>query len=61
LGTLVILIGLVAAIGYFRGWFRMSTVDRANETNVELKIDKERVRSDKDEVKRRVRELGAQD
>ena len=55
LGTLVILALIVAGIGFYRGWFAVSTEDQPGETNVELKIDKDKIKQDADAVKEKTR------
>ena len=57
LGTLVIIVVVVAVVGFFRGWFGVSTDDQPGETNVELKIDKEKIQQDAAAAKEKAREL----
>ncbi len=58
LGTLVILVILIGVVGYFRGWFSLSTENQPGVTNVELTIDKDKVKQDEQEVVRRAQQLG---
>jgi hypothetical protein len=58
LGTLVIVVLIISAIGLYRGWFRVSTKEQPGETNVEIKIDKERIREDTQEATRKAKEFG---
>ena len=60
LGTLVILGLIVAGVGFYRGWFDVSTYDQPGETNVELKIDKERIKQDAEAASDKARELAGQ-
>jgi hypothetical protein len=60
LGTLVLVALIIAGIGFYRGWFSVSKDDQPGETNVELRIDKERVRDDAEEVSRKARQLGGE-
>ena len=53
LGSLVIVLLIVAGIGLYRGWFSLSKEDQPGETKVELRIDKDKVKADADEVARR--------
>ena len=59
LGTLVIVVLLFSAVGFYRGWFSVSKDDQPGETNVEIKIDKDRIKQDTEEATRKVRELGS--
>ena len=60
LGTLVILVAVVAAIGFYRGWFGVSTEDQPGETSVELKIDKSKIKQDAEAASEKARELARQ-
>ena len=57
LGTLVVVVLIVAGVGFYRGWFGVSTYDQPGETNVELKIDKERIQQDAKAASKKAREL----
>lgn len=57
LGNLVLVAVIVLGIGFFRGWFTVSRDDQPGQTNVEVKIDKAKVKDDADEVARKAREL----
>lgn len=57
LANLVIVVLIVVGIGYFRGWFTVTRQEQPGQTNVEVKIDKEKVKDDADEVARKAREL----
>ena len=59
LGTLVIIAAIVAGVGFYRGWFGVSTDDRPGETNVELKIDKERIQQDAEAASEKAREFAS--
>lgn len=57
IGNVVIVVLIVVGIGYFRGWFTVTRQEEPGQTNVEVKIDKEKVKDDADEVARKAREL----
>jgi hypothetical protein len=59
LGTFVILVLLITAIGFYRGWFSVSKDDQPGETNVEIKIDKDKIKQDAQEATRKAKELGS--
>lgn len=59
-GVLFLLLVLVACIGFFRGWFSMSSEppNQGNrEVNVNLKVDQDKMESDANAVKEKVQEL----
>ena len=57
LGTLVILVLIVAGVGFYRGWFGISGDDQPGETNVELTIDKGKIKQDAEAASQKAREL----
>ncbi len=57
LGTLVIVLLIISAVGFYRGWFSVSTEEQPGETNVQLKIDKERIKEDTEEATRKAKEF----
>ena len=59
LGTLVILVLIVAGIGVFRGWFGISTEDQAGETQIELTIDKDKIKQDAQAASQKARDMGS--
>ena len=61
LGTLVIIVLIVAAVGLFRGWFGVSTEDQPGQTNVELTIDKQKIKQDARSASEKAREFTASD
>ncbi len=61
LGTLVILALIVAAVGFYRGWFDVSTDDQPGETNIEMTIDKDKIKQDAESAVEKARELASDD
>lgn len=59
LGTLVILALIVAAVGYFRGWYGISTDDRPGQTNIEMTIDKDKIKQDAEAARQKAREFAS--
>lgn len=47
LGGLVVLLALVAALGYYRGWFQAQSVDTNGEHTVTVTVDKDKIIQDK--------------
>ena len=60
LGTLVILIVIVAVVGFFRGWFNISTSNQPGNTNIELQIDKDKIKEDAEKVKEKAEGLASE-
>jgi hypothetical protein len=60
LGTLVILALIVAAVGFYRGWFGVSTDDQPGETNIEVTIDKDKIKQDAEAASEKARELASE-
>ena len=46
IGTVVILALVVGGIAYARGWFGIKTSEQPGETNIELTIDKEKIKQE---------------
>ena len=59
LGSVLIVVVIIAALGFYRGWFSVSTDDQPGQTNVELTIDKEKIKQDTEEASQKAKELGA--
>ena len=57
LGTLTILILLIVVVGLSRGWFGVVTDDQPGQTNVEITVDKEKIRQDAAAATEKAREL----
>ena len=61
LGTLVILGVIVAVVGLYRGWFGLSADDQPGTTNVELTIDKNKIKEDAEAASEKARELAGRE
>lgn len=60
LGFVLILALIVGIVGWYRGWFAFSTTTSAGDdkTNVDLNIDRAKIRQDTGAVRDRAREIG---
>jgi hypothetical protein len=58
LGMLVVLIGLVAGIGYCRGWFQAGSSDTNGQDTIKLTVDKDKIGQDKANAQQQVQDLG---
>jgi hypothetical protein len=50
LGTLVVLLAIVAGIGFYRGWFEAQSSNTDGQTSVKLTVDKDAVTHDEHQV-----------
>jgi hypothetical protein len=50
LGMIVIVAALVFGVGYYLGWFRMSSHSTDGRSNITLTVDKDKMDQDKDKV-----------
>jgi hypothetical protein len=50
LGSLVILLLILAAVGYYQGWFNVSTGSQDQKSNISISVDKEKLRQDADKA-----------
>jgi hypothetical protein len=58
LGMLVVLLALVAGIGYYRGWFHAGSTDTNGRDTIKLTVDKDKVNQDKASAQQQVQDLG---
>jgi hypothetical protein len=54
--ALVLVLAIVAGVGYYRGWFQVST--GGNGANPTITVDKERIKADEEKAKKSVQEMG---
>jgi hypothetical protein len=57
LSMIVVLAVVVAAFGYYRGWFRAESVDSHDQHTVTLTVDKNKFEQDKAEAQQNVADL----
>jgi hypothetical protein len=57
-GTLVVLLALLAGIGYYRGWFHAESHDSNGHGTVTMTVDKDKLNQDTTSVRQEVRDLG---
>jgi len=56
LGMLVVLLALVAGIGYYRGWFHAQSRDINGQRTLKLTVDEDKLDQDKDKARQEVRD-----
>jgi hypothetical protein len=54
LGTVVIVVLVVALIGYYRGWFTVDTSNSSDQSNIHMTIDKDAVHHDERELEQKL-------
>jgi hypothetical protein len=56
--VLVLLVIAVVGLGFYMGWFRLSSDQKDEKTNINLTIDEDKFRKDKDRMIEKVQEAG---
>ncbi len=49
--ALVVILAAVAAVGFYRGWFQVSTGDAEHKTAITISVDKDKVEQDEKKLK----------
>lgn len=58
-GLLFVILLVVAGIGYFRGWFTVSTEKgEGQKSDVTISVDKEKIKGDTAKAKEQVKDVG---
>ncbi|HZL88880.1 MAG TPA: hypothetical protein VFB96_10945 [Pirellulaceae bacterium] len=59
LAVLIVLVLLVIGVGFYRGWFALSSpdADKGNKVNVNLTVDGDKMQEDAEAVKKKAAEL----
>jgi len=55
--AVLLLIGVVLGVGFYRGWFHVSSTSPAEKSSVTLTVDKDKIQQDKDRADRKVQDL----
>jgi beta-lactam-binding protein with PASTA domain len=50
LKLLVLIVVVVAGVGFYLGWFRLSSRSDDSKPNISLTVDKEKIEADKDKL-----------
>ena len=58
-GTLTILVIILAGVGLVRGWFSFSTDSEAEKTRIGVTIDKDKLKADTERLKDGVRDFSS--
>ena len=58
--VLLVLALVAAVIGYFRNWYTVTRVDVEQQTNINVQINRQRIKEDVDRATERVRKITGQ-
>jgi uncharacterized protein (UPF0333 family) len=56
--TLVLIVAVVAGLGFYMGWFHFSSGSDGNSSHVTVSMDKDQIQEDKDKAVDKVQDLG---
>ena len=54
----VLLLVAIAVLGFYRGWFRLSTANTDHKPSATITVDKDRIQEDEQRAKEKMRNLG---
>jgi hypothetical protein len=55
--VVVLLLAGIAGLGFYRGWFHLSTDSTDHKSNATITVDKDKLHADEEIAKEKVREL----
>ncbi len=56
--AIIVLVLIVGCVGYFRGWFAVSTTNTIDgKSNVSVTVDKDKIRSDDQAAREKAKDL----
>jgi hypothetical protein len=58
LGVLLLLVVGIAGLGFYLGWFHVSTSQADQKTNITVTVDQDKIQEDKEKAKDKVQEFG---
>jgi len=59
-GFLIVLVLLVVGtvgVGFYRGWFQLSTGSTAGKSNATITVDRDKIQEDQDKLKKQVKDV----
>jgi hypothetical protein len=56
--VLVVLLAGIVGLGFYQGWFRVSTASTDDKVNTTITIDKDKIQADEQKAKEQVRNFG---
>jgi hypothetical protein len=61
IGLIVILVVAVAALGWYRGWYTIGKTNEGDKTNINISVDKDKIREDQEKAQEGLKKLGQKD
>jgi len=58
--ALVLIVAVVASLGFYMGWFHFSSGSDGNSAHITVSMDKDQIQEDKDKAVEKVQDLGQQ-
>jgi cell division protein FtsX len=58
--VLVLIVAIVAGLGFYMGWFHFSSGSDGNNAHITVSMDKDQIQKDEDKVVDKVQDLGQQ-
>jgi predicted negative regulator of RcsB-dependent stress response len=58
LGVLVLLLAVIVGLGFYQGWFHMSTENKDDKSNVTFTVDQDKIHKDEEKAKEKVQDFG---
>ncbi|HEY4759830.1 MAG TPA: hypothetical protein VIH42_04550 [Thermoguttaceae bacterium] len=56
-GAIVLLLVVIAGLGFYRGWFHLSTNSTEQKSSATITVDKDKIQADEGKVKEKVGEF----
>ncbi len=56
--ALLVIAFVIGGVGWYRGWFQFGTSQEGDKTNINISVDKEKIREDEKGVQERLRNIG---
>ena len=56
--TIVLIAAGVAALGFYRGWFHLTSGSTSDQRNITLTVDKDKIENDKQAARDKTHDLG---
>ena len=48
---------IAVGVGYYRGWFQVSTGSTAGQSNATITVDRDKIQADQDKLKKQVQDV----
>jgi len=58
--VLILIVGGVAGLGFYLGWFRFASASADGKTNITLTVDQNKIDADKKKAEEKVHDFGHQ-